>query len=138
MKTFDKATEILRRHRTRKYHKNFITDMVSFLTSLILINTLTEVCNYIFNYNYSSQFYLQFLKTTAKYMCWWSKHVTVISLRIYSYIYIFKTTENIITPLLPQQKSIEYICCFHDVNEIVHIMNTIINILFILYYVFYR
>ena len=88
VKTFDKATEILRRHRNRKYHKKFITDMVSFLTSLILINTLTEVYNYIFNYNYSSQFYLQFLKTTAKYMCWWSKDVTVISLRIYSYIYI--------------------------------------------------
>ena len=38
----------------------------------------------------------------------------------------------------PQQKSIEYIRCFHDVNEMVHIINTIINIPLILYHVFYR
>ena len=31
-----------------------------------------------------------------------------------------------------QQKSIEYIRCFHDVNEMVHIINTTINIQLIL------
>ena len=31
-----------------------------------------------------------------------------------------------------QQKSIEYIRCFHDVNEMVHIINTTINIPLIL------
>ena len=43
-----------------------------------------------------------------------------------------------VTHYFSQQKSIEYIRCFHDVNEMVHIINTIINIPLILYHVFYR
>ena len=55
---------------------------------------------------------------------------------LYSFSYVF--CARICLLGVSQQKSIEYIHCFHDVNEMVHIINTIINIPLILYHVFYR